>query len=73
MSSLNCNYSLSEPLIKTHLAGDRLFIAGAKLETLHKKKLHQFKILYFFQRRWAFNYKQKARNLVVLCTISKSG
>ena len=46
------------------------------LETLPKKEkktIHQFKILYFFQRPWAFNYKQKARNLVVLCTINKSG
>ena len=44
-------------------------------ETLQKKKkkLHQFKTLYFFQRPWAFNYKQKGRNLVVLCTINKSG
>ena len=46
------------------------------LETLQKKEkktIHQFKILYFFQRPWAFNYKQKARNVVVLCTINKTG
>ena len=52
-------------------------ILRIKLETLHKKKqkqkLHQFKILYFFQRPWAFNNKQKVRNLVVLCTIKKVG
>ena len=27
----------------------------------------------FFQRPLAFNYKQKAINLFVLCTINKSG
>ena len=53
----------------------RLYIIlRIKLETLpKKKKVHQFKILYFFQRPWAFNHKQKAINLVVLCTINKSG
>ena len=53
----------------------RLYIIlRIKLETLpKKKKVHQFKILYFFQRPWAFNHKQKARNFVVLCTINKSG
>ena len=52
----------------------RLYIIlRIKLETLHKKTIHQFKILYFFKRAWVFNYKQKARNLVVLCTINKIG
>ena len=52
----------------------RLYIIlRIKLGTLQKKKIHQFKILYFFQRPWAFNHKQKARNFVVLCTINKSG
>ena len=53
----------------------RLYIIlRIKLETLQKKKkLHQFKILYFSQRPWAFNHhNQKARNFVVLCTIDKS-
>ena len=54
MSSLNCNYSLSEPLIKTHLAGDRLFIAGAKLETLHKKKTPPIQDTLFFPKTLGF-------------------
>ena len=50
----------------------RLYIIlRIKLETLpKKKKVHQFKTLYFFQRPWAFNHKQKA--ISSACT-KKSG